>query len=123
MARPCVQQSMLRRTFGLATAAYGAYALARPDHLSRHGGLGDPDRPDAAVRVLSRTIGVRDLASGLYITACPGTTPLALRAIFDLGDAAVFGTQLPTPKARRTVAVVATAWGALALVLLARSRG
>src|SRR4051812_635819 len=105
MTHSRVQQSMLRRTYGLATAAYGVYALVRPDHLSRHGGLGDPDYPDAAVRVLSRTIGVRDLASGLYIAACPTATPLALRATFDLGDAAVFGTQLPTPKARRTVAV------------------
>ena len=114
---------MMRRTYGLATAAYGAYALARPDHLSRHGSLGEPDHPDHAVRVLSRTIGVRDLVSGLLITARPGPTPLALRAAFDLGDAAVFGTQLPTPKARRTVAMVAAAWGSLALLLLARSRG
>jgi hypothetical protein len=113
---------MLRRTFGLATAAYGLYALARPDHLSRHGGLGDPDRPDAGVRTLSRVIGVRDLISGATIAARPGPGPLALRAAFDLGDAAVFGTQLPTPRARRTVAVVASGWGALALLLLLRTR-
>ena len=112
---------MLRTIYGVATAAYGAYALARPDHLSRHGGLGDPDDPDAAVRVLSRVIGVRDLTSGLLIAASPGRTPLALRAVFDLGDALVFGTQLPTPRGRRTVAAVAALWGGLALALLART--
>src|SRR4051794_422285 len=114
---------MMRKLYGLATAAYGVYALASPDHLSRHGGLGDGDPPDAAVRVLPRTIGVRDVASGVSIAIRPGTLPLVLRAAFDLGDAVVFGTQLPTPKARRTVAAVASLWGSLALLLLARSRG
>jgi len=123
MARSRVHPLMLRRTFGLATAAYGAYALARPDHLSRQGGLGDdPDRPDASVRALSRVIGVRDLASGAYIAGSAGRTALVLRALFDAGDAAVFGTQLPTPQTRRKVAVIASAWGGLALLLLSRTR-
>ena len=47
---------------------------------------------------------------------------MALRVAFDLGDAAAFGTLLPTPGARRKIAAVALAWGGLCAATLPHAR-
>ncbi len=62
------------RAFGAATAAYGVFAIARPQSLAKVGQLGEVD---PAVRLLSQTIGVRDVLSGLSIMAAPTGRPLA----------------------------------------------
>ena len=87
---------------GLLTAAYGVSAIARPDIIRRHGELDDTD----AVRLLSTIVGVRDL----------------VRVAFDLGDAAAFGTLLPTRRARRKIAGVALGWAALCAATIPQAR-
>ena len=105
--------NVLPRTMGLLTAAYGISAIARPDILRRHGELDDTD----AVRVLSTVVGIRDVVSGTLILLAPAGRPmtaaLGVRVAFDLGDAAAFGTLLPTPRARRKIAAIALGWAAL----------
>jgi hypothetical protein len=114
----------LTRAFGLLTATYGVSAIARPQTLARYTGLGDPAAPDAGVRALSTTIGVRDVCSGAAIVLAPSGAPLraalVFRAAVDAGDAFVFGTLCPTRRARLTIAAVAAAWGALAAVAAIR---
>ena len=113
----------LPRAVGLLAAAYGVSAIARPDIIRRHGELADTD----AVRLLSTIVGIRDLVSGVLIVVAPAGGPLtgalAVRVAFDMGDAAAFGTLLPTRRARRKIAAVALGWGALcaATIPLARS--
>jgi hypothetical protein len=112
------------RAIGVATAAYGVSALLRPSTLARFTGFGDPASPDAAVRALSATIGVRDLVSGVAITASPAGAPLRAlliaRAALDAGDAATFGALSRSPGSRRLIAAVALAWSALALTAARR---
>ena len=96
--------TVVPRMMGLLTAAYGVSAIARPDIIRRHGELDDTD----AVRLLSTIVGVRDLVSGTLIVLAPAGRPLTaalgVRVAFDLGDAAAFGTLLPTRRARRKIA-------------------
>jgi hypothetical protein len=107
---------------GLLTAAYGVSAVARPDILRRHGDLDDTD----AVRLLSRIVGIRDIVSGALIMAAPAGRPLTaalgVRVAFDLGDAAAFGTQLPTAHARRKIAAIALGWGVLCAATIPLAR-
>lgn len=110
------------RIMGLLTAAYGVSAIARPDTIRRHGELEDTD----AVRLLSTIVGVRDLVSGTLIVLAPAGRPLTaalgVRVAFDLGDAAAFGTLLPTSRARRKIAAVALGWAALCAATIPRAR-
>lgn len=114
--------TLLPRTMGALTLLYGVSAVARPDIIRRHGDLPAGD----ATRLLSTLVGVRDIASGALIVTAPRgrplTTALALRVAFDLGDAAAFGTLLPTPRARRTIAAVALAWAGLCAATLPHAR-
>ena len=75
--------------------------------------------------MLSRTIGVRDVASGASILAAPRglalQVALGVRAFFDLADAVVFGTSLPTSDARLRVALVAAGWGAISAFAATRA--
>ncbi len=111
------------RVFGALTFAYGVSALLKPDILARHGELGGVT---PAVRLLSGTFGVRDMASGAAIVAAPAgaalEAALAARVIADLGDAALFGAFGPTPRARAKIAAVAGGWGAIGAALLMDAR-
>jgi hypothetical protein len=105
------------RTIGVLTALYGASALLKPDVISRHGELAAPGDRRSAVWLLSATIGIRDLVSGIAIVVAPAggvlLAALAARVTFDLGDAASFGRLLPTAHGRRKIAAVALGWAAL----------
>jgi hypothetical protein len=107
----------LPRIVGILTALYGVYAILRPDVIGRHGELQSPDDRSSGVALLSATVGVRDLVSGGAIVAAPSggvlLTALSARVAFDVGDAVVFGSLLPTPAARRKVAAVALGWGSV----------
>lgn len=108
------------RLVGVLTLLYGISALVTPRPIARHVELDDPASPGPATRLLSGTVGVRDIVSGIAILAAPRgdalLAALAARVAFDVSDCVAFGTLLPAPAARRKVAVIAGGWGALAAV-------
>ncbi|MBM7772336.1 hypothetical protein JOD54_002540 [Actinokineospora baliensis] len=113
-----VKLSWVPRVLGIATALYGAAVAVRPALMARPTGLvtstGEPAR---GVAVLTRSIGVRDVATGLAMAVAPAGKPLrtaiAVRVAADVADAVGFGTGLPDAEARRKSAVVAGVWAGL----------
>ncbi|MGQ0840602.1 hypothetical protein [Actinokineospora sp.] len=106
------------RALGAATAVYGAAVTIRPELMAKPTGLVDSDgAPARGVAVLTRSIGVRDIATGLAMVFAPPGAPLraaiAVRVVSDLGDAVGFGTGLADADARRKSAVVAGGWSVL----------
>jgi hypothetical protein len=105
----------LPRIVGILTAVYGLSAIVRPGVIARHGELDDPAIRRSGVALLSAMVGVRDLVSGVAIVAAPCggvlLAALAARVTFDAGDAVLFGSLLPTRRARRKIATVALGWG------------
>lgn len=104
------------------TAAYGAYAIARPDHLAR--GLGEQPNPQA--RRLAQALGVRDLAtSALALSGSPRLVRAAtvIRVASDLGDAAYLGSRAGA-SSRPKILGVTLGWASLNLAadLLHRRR-
>jgi hypothetical protein len=110
------------RVVGLLTALYGVSAVLKPDVIARHGELASPSDRRSAVALLSVTIGIRDLVSGIAIVLVPAggllLAALGARVVFDAGDAAAFGSLLPTRFARRKVAAVAVGWGAISALAM-----
>lgn len=104
----------LSRIMGLATSAYGVYALTRPGHLSRALDASSGER--RSLDRLARTYGVRDLASSALL-AFPDPrlvrAGMALRIAGDLGDCLVLGTSTQDPAVRRKVMGVTLGWAAL----------
>ncbi|MFI5717235.1 hypothetical protein [Nocardia sp. NPDC051750] len=104
----------LARLTGVATACYGAAVAVRPALLLTPCGWSDDD---PARRVLTRTTGFRDLASGLAIALAP--TPSALqmalagRVAADFSDAAVLAAALRGRPERGKAVLVAAGWGLL----------
>lgn len=104
----------LSRLMGLATSAYGVYALARPRHLA--GALGATPGERRSLDRLARTYGLRDLASSsLLLSSDPDLVRAAmgLRIASDLGDCLVLTTSTADPGVRRKVAAVTLGWAAL----------
>jgi hypothetical protein len=105
------------RMVGILTAIYGLSAIAKPDVIARHGELDDPAMRRSGVALLSTIVGIRDLVSGVAIVVAPSggvlLAALAARVTFDAGDAALFGSLLPTRRARRKIATVALGWGGI----------
>ncbi len=102
---------------GAATAGYGAVLVAAPAVLLRPAGL--TETPDT--RLLTRSLGVRDVVMGLALLTAPPGRPrrlaTAARVVADLGDAAAFGAGLAGRTARApVVALAAAGWGAVALL-------
>ncbi len=123
-----MRSTLVPRTFGALTAAYGGYTLVRPHSLARTAGLLTPDRPASrATRNLGWAIGARDLISGgAMILAPPGAwlrAALAVRVACDVGDAIGFGVSVP-PSSRAKVIAVAAGWGLMCAAAFpaARSR-
>lgn len=105
MTRP--SRTTLARLLGGGTLAFGVLGVTRPAVLAA---MLDADE-DAA-----RTLGLRDLGSGLALLATAGGDPraaLAQRVLFDVGDAAVFGRRRPL------VAVAALSFAAVCALALA----
>lgn len=122
MAEQCSDRRVVAtRIFGLLTAGYGAYAVARPHHLTRQVGI-DPH----TARRTGHVLGTRDMLSGaaIVITA-PSTTagiPLLVRAVFDGIDTIGFGVLSPSQTGRRKAAGAAATWGVAASLLYAAHR-
>lgn len=111
----------LVRWVGAATAAYGVGVLVRPELMARPCGLDHEDGSvPAPAALLIRAMGVRDAAIGLAMLVAKDRSvrraATACRVAADLGDALIFGTQLPDPAARGKAAAVAGGWGALCAV-------
>jgi hypothetical protein len=113
------QTGMQRVTqaMGAVTAAYGGFVIAAPRVFARQLGYDGPGEPSSAVRIVCASLGARDVVSGVsMIVAPPGKArwaALGARCVADLSDAVVFGTLLPSHKARTKVAFVAAGWGVL----------
>lgn len=93
------------------TAAYGAYAIARPDHLAR--AMGQTPSPDK--RPLARALGVRDLAtSALAMSSNPALARGAtvVRIASDLIDSAYLGSRA-SGSARTKILAVTLGWASL----------
>ncbi len=110
------------RIVGLLTALYGVSAVLKPGVIARHGELDSPSDRRSAVALLSATIGIRDLISGIAIVLAPAggalLAALGARVTIDAGDAATFGRLLPTRAGRRKVAAIALAWGAVSALAM-----
>ncbi|WP_436776399.1 DUF4267 domain-containing protein [Yinghuangia sp. YIM S09857] len=112
-------KSALNRTLGAATAAYGAAILLCPQLLARPAGL--PTTPNGAATPetapLIQMVGARDTAIGLAMLCANGGRERRwvtwCRIGFDIGDALVLGTRLPTRAHRAKAAAFALAWAAL----------
>lgn len=112
----------LSRFMSTATAGYGVFALANPEHL---GAVLEADKRDLpGLNLLAQSYGVRDLAiSSLGIFGRSGKTVKAamlLRIVMDLGDAALLSTKTTDDEIRQKVLTVTIGWAglnALALVV------
>ncbi len=113
------------RLAAAASAGYGVFALARPEHLAS--GLGAED--SASLRTLARVFGAREIAVGSLavlgdrgvVSAC-----MAARLSFDLSDCGILLAELEDEDVRGKVLAVTLGWAAVnaAAVLadLARER-
>jgi hypothetical protein len=115
---------LLPRLLGLATAAYGAAITVKPELLLAPSGL-PRDAPD--LHTFTRTLGVRDIASGVAMAVAPGRkamrVAIGVRVASDLGDMAVLGKALAGKPEQKTIVAVAGGWGLLcALSALATRR-
>lgn len=120
--------TLIPRILGAATAAYGLAVLVRPRILARPVDMVEPDGSiGPAIRVAAGLIGIRDIAAGGWLAVAPEgpqlRTAIIARAVFDAGDAVLFGTLSPTARARRKSAAVAGAWSALCALSLLTTRG
>jgi hypothetical protein len=109
------------RLVALATAAYGAYALAQPEHL--HTALPEDVTPQESRR-LAHTYAGRDLPISLVGLLGPSTlVPVALgmRVAADLTDAATLGAST-TGGNRAKVLGVTLGWAAVNLVAFRADR-
>jgi hypothetical protein len=112
----------LSRFMSTATAGYGAFALACPEHL---GNALEADKKDMpGLNLLAQSYGVRDLAIGaLGMFGRSGKTVKAamlLRIAMDLGDAALLSRKTQDDAIRQKVLAVTVGWAglnALALVV------
>lgn len=117
----------LPRVLGAATAGYGVAVLVAPRILARPVGMQEPDGGlGPAIRVAAGLIGVRDVVVGGAMVLAPAgpvlRAAIVARALFDAGDAALFGLLSPTAAARRKSAAVAGSWSALCALSLLTAR-
>ncbi|MGB3440050.1 MAG: hypothetical protein WBA97_15000 [Actinophytocola sp.] len=115
---------LLPRLMGVATAAYGAAVVAKPELLLKPSGMA---RGDANLRAITRTLGVRDLASGVAMAVAPNRRAMRLaigvRVASDAGDLVVLGKAMAGRPEQKKIIMVAGGWGLLcALSALATRR-
>ena len=112
------------KLLSLATAAYGAFALAKPRHLAD--GVEAPEAQAPAFDQMAYTYAGRDLSiSGLaLVSSNPSvvTAAMALRILGDLSDAAVLSTGTDKPGVQKKVLAVTLGWAALNTLALVADR-
>lgn len=104
----------LSRAMSAATAAYGVFAFARPDHLAT--ALQAPAARRPALDLLAYTYGARDLPVSVFALTSrrPAvvTVAMLLRIVGDLTDGTILGLTTEDPKVRRKVLAVTLGWAA-----------
>lgn len=114
----------LSRLMSAATAGYGVFALAKPDHLGS--ALQAPSTQMPAMDVLARTYGVRDIAistAGIIGTPSVVRAAMLLRIANDVGDGLVLALSTNQSDVRTKALGVTMGWAALnSLALLIDSR-
>ncbi len=112
------------KLISLATAGYGAFALARPRHLAD--GLEAPTQQAPAFDRMAYTYAGRDLTiSGLAIASgnpSVVTAAMALRILGDVSDAVILSTGTSRSDVRTKVLAVTLGWAALNTVALVADR-
>ena len=113
------------KLLSLATAAYGAYAIAKPRHLADV--IEAPTDQAPAFDRMAYTYAGRDLAiSGLAIASgnpSVVTAAMALRILGDLSDAAILGAgTTDRPDVQKKVLAVTLGWAALNTIALVADR-
>ena len=105
---------LLPRLLGVATAAYGAAITVRPELLLKPSGL---PQDEENLHTFTRTLGIRDLASGVAMAVAPGRkamrVAIGVRVASDAGDLVVLGKALAGKPERKKVVAVAGGWGLL----------
>ena len=105
----------LSRLMSTASAGYGAFALAVPDHLADALQADKDDRP--GLDLLAQTYGVRDLViSSFGIFGRSGKTvktAMLIRIAMDLGDAALLSTRTKDDAVRQKVLAITLGWAGL----------
>jgi hypothetical protein len=104
-----------------ATAGYGAFALARPEHLDKVLQADKEDRP--GYDLLAQAYGIRDVAIGAFgLFGRSGRTvrtAMLIRIVMDLGDAALLAPRMRDDAIRQKVLAVTLGWAGLNAVALA----
>ena len=105
------------RALGVATAIYGAAIIAKPEFLLRPAGMLRGDKPEPEQETFVRTLGGRDLASGIAMALAPGRkamrVAIAVRVAADLTDLVVVGgARRGTPEHGKVLAITG-GWAAL----------
>jgi hypothetical protein len=112
------------KLLSLATAGYGAFALAKPRHLAD--ALEAPAEQAPAIDRMAYTYAGRDLSvSGLaLLSRNPSvvTAAMVLRILGDLSDAAVLGTGTSKPDVQKKVLAVTLGYAALNTAALLADR-
>ena len=105
---------LLPRLLGLATAAYGAAITWKPELLLKPSGLPQDD-PD--LHTFTRTLGIRDLASGVAMAVAPSRKAMRLaigvRVASDAGDLVVLGRAMAGKPEQKKIIAIAGGWGLL----------
>jgi hypothetical protein len=105
---------LLPRLLGLATAAYGAAITAKPGLLLKPSGM---PQDDPHLHTFTRTLGIRDLASGVAMAVAPTRKAMrlaiAVRVASDAGDLVVLGTAMAGKPEQKKIVAVAGGWGLL----------
>jgi hypothetical protein len=111
----------LSRLMSTGTAGYGAFALAKPEHLANVLQADKRERP--GYDLLAQAYGVRDLTIGaLGMFGRSGKTVRAamlIRIVMDLGDAALLAPRMKDDAIRQKVLAVTLGWAGLNAVALA----
>jgi hypothetical protein len=116
------------RLIGAATAAYSVAVLVKPTVLTGPCKLTDAvGRTPKSATALARSVGARDLASGLAVALAPTNRAmqlaLATRILADIGDAVVLGRHAPDADTKKKVIGVAAGWAVLTALSALTVRG
>ena len=105
---------LLPRLLGVATAAYGAAIIVKPGLLLKPSGM---PRDDANLHTFTRTLGIRDVASGVAMAVAPNRkamrVAIGVRVASDAGDLVVLGKAMAGKPEQKKIIAVAGGWGLL----------
>lgn len=105
----------LSRILSGATAAYGVFAVIKPEHLGSGVKAPLPQRP--AFDLMVYVYAARDLpvsAVGMF-AAAPNlvTAAMVMRIISDFSDATILGLNIDNPEGKKKALAATLSWGAL----------